>query len=36
MVKLTKFGKDIYVIVDDALPVDQNDNLIFGKCEDDE
>lgn len=36
MVRLNKFGSDIFVIVDDALPVDSNENLIFGRSEDPE
>lgn len=35
MVKLFKFSKEIFVIVDDFLPVDEHDNYIFAKSEED-
>lgn len=34
MVKFHKFLKTVYVIVDDALPVDNQDDFVFAKSED--
>lgn len=30
MVKFYKFSKEIYVVIDDFLPVDQGDDWVFG------
>jgi hypothetical protein len=36
MVRFQKFSKDIYVIVDDRLPVDGSGNIVFGRSEDED
>jgi hypothetical protein len=36
MIKFNKFLKDVYVIVDDQIPVDNHDNFVFAKSEDPE
>jgi hypothetical protein len=34
MVKFKKYGKDIYIIIDDQFPTSGGTNWLFGKCED--
>jgi len=36
MVRFWKFCQEIYVIIDDRLPVDGSGNLIYGRSEDEE
>jgi hypothetical protein len=31
MVKFYKFMREVYIVVDDYLPVDSNDNWVFAK-----
>jgi hypothetical protein len=36
MVRFFKFLKEVYIIVDDLLPVDENDDFVFARSEDPE
>lgn len=36
MIKFNKFLKDVYITIDDQLPVDSHDNFVFAQSEDPE